>query len=435
MWAYFDMFVGVSGDMILGALVDVGLPVAELERVINALGLSQAVSLQVKRVRKGALVATKVTVVTHGEPDRPHAHLRHVDPSHEVTPHPKKNEHLLHHHEHPHEHHLEHTHAHRTLAEILKIIRGADLPEGVKEKAARVFRRLAEAEARVHGLNVEEVHFHEVGALDAIVDIVATVAGLHVLGVSRVMASPFPVTHGFVETAHGTLPVPAPATAVLLEGAPVRALDIQAETVTPTGVALITTLADAFVSAPSMQVTRVGYGAGTMELPVPNVLRLWLGQPQGAQEEGWEVQPLVVLSTNVDDMPGEWFGPLFDALFAAGALDVWFTPIHMKKGRPGILITALTSQAHAAQVRHVLLRETTTLGVREMTVTRWCVPRDFREVETRWGKVRVKVAHMPDGTTRAVPEFEDCRALAQAHRVPLMDVYWAAVAASRREDE
>ncbi len=416
MIAYFDVFVGISGDMILGALVDAGLPVAELERVIHGLGLSDQVALQVERVQKGPLAATKVTVITRGEPDRPHAHLRHVPSHHE-------------HHEHEHAHEA-HEHEHRTLEDVLALIRSATLSEEVKALAARVFQRLAEAEARVHGMTPEEVHFHEVGALDAVVDIVGAVAGLHALGVQRVVASPIPVTHGEAKTAHGILPVPAPATSVLLEGIPVRGLDIRAETVTPTGAALVTTLAQSFGPLPPMRLSRIGYGAGSMDLPLPNVLRLWLGHPLSDREEGWEVRPLVVLSTNVDDMPGEWFGPLFDALFAAGALDVWFTPVQMKKGRPGVLITALASREHAAAVRQVLVRETTTLGVREMEVTRWCLPRESRRVATPWGEVRVKVAHLPDGTTRAVPEFEDCRALAEAHHVPIMDVYWAAIRAA-----
>ena len=412
MWAYFDIFVGVSGDMVLGALVDAGLPVTELERVVQALGLTDHVSLRVDRVRKGALAATKVTVITHGEPDSPHAHLRYVPPAGPLRP--------------PYHAHS-HGHSHRTLGQILDMIARAALPPEVKERATAVFRRLAQAEARVHGMSPEDVHFHEVGALDAVVDIVASVAGLHALGVERVVVSPIPLARGYVETAHGRLPVPAPATAALLEGVPVRGLDLEAETVTPTGAALMTTLADAFGPFPPMQVNRVGYGAGTMDLPVPNVLRLWLGEPSTLPEKGWEVRPLTVLSTNVDDMPGEWLGPLFDHLLTAGALDVWFTPIQMKKGRPGVLITVLAPPAKASQLRALLLRETTTLGVREYTVNRWCVPRRQVVVETRWGPVRLKVARLPDGTERAKPEFEDCRTLAEKHGIPLADICRAAM--------
>ena len=420
MIAYFDVFVGASGDMILGALVDAGLPVQALQDTVAALGLDDAVTIRAETVHKGAIAATKVTVFTHGEPDRPHAHLRLP-----ATPHP---------HEHDHEHHHEHghDHEHRSLAEILGIIEAARLPDEVKARAAAVFRRLAEAEARVHGLSVDKIHFHEVGALDAIVDVVAAVAGLHALGVQRVVVSPIPITHGYVDTAHGRLPVPAPATLVLLEGAAVRGLDIEAETVTPTGAALLTTLADAFGPMPAMNVRQVGHGAGAMDLPLPNVLRLILGDASPADEEGFEPRPLLVLSTNVDDMPGEWFGPLFDDLLAAGALDVWFTPVQMKKGRPGVVVSVLAPPEKAPALRRLLVTKTTTLGVREAWVTRWCLPREVKQVDTPWGPVRVKVVRLPDGRARAKPEFDDCLALARAHGVGLWDVYRAAMEAGGR---
>ncbi len=424
MLAYFDIFVGVSGDMILGSLVDAGLPLEALQKTVAALGLADAVSLQTEPVRKGALMGTKVTVVTHGEPDRPHAHLRTLHaPQKPKAPH--TGEFVR---PHAHGHGPVSQHEHRTLADVVQIIDGADLPSPVREQAIAVFRRLAQAEARVHGMAPDEIHFHEVGALDAIVDIVGAVAGLHALGVTRVVASPVPLTHGYVDTAHGRLPVPAPATSLLLEGIPVRGLDLEAETVTPTGAALIATLADDFGPVPPMEVRRIGYGAGAMDLPLPNLLRLWLGEAPA--EEGWHVQPLVMLSTNVDDMPGEWFGPLFDRLLSAGALDVWFTPIQMKKGRPAVLITVLAPPEKKAAVRHLLLQETTTLGVREIPVQRWCVPRRIERVETPWGTVRVKVARLPDGSRRAVPEFDDCRLLAEEHRLPLMLVYTAALRAA-----
>ncbi len=405
MIAYFDVFVGASGDMILGALVDAGLPIGVLEDTVRGLGLADAVHIHAERVRKGALAGTKVTVFTHGEPDRPHAHLRLPETSH-----------------------AHHEHDHRSLAEILNLITNAHLPDEVKERAAAVFRRLAEAEARVHGMPPEDVHFHEVGALDAIVDIVAAVAGLHALGVSRVVVSPIPVTHGHVHAAHGVLPVPAPATLFLLEGVPVRGLDLEAETVTPTGAALLTTLADAFGPMPPMTVRRVGYGAGAMDLPVPNLLRLVLGEGAAA-EEGLDVHPLVVLSTNVDDMPGEWFGPLFDALLEAGALDVWFTPVQMKKGRPGVVISLVAPPERAPALRRLLLERTTTIGVRESYVSRWCLPREKAVVATPWGDVRVKVSRLPDGSRRVKPEFDDCLALAREHGLSVQDVYLAALKA------
>lgn len=403
-WLYLDIFAGVSGDMFLGVLVDLGLPLEVLDQTVHALGLADQVSLTAQRVNKNGITATKVTVIAHGEADAPHPH--------------------------PHIHPGAASHPHTTLDAILERIERASLPEVVRQRAQAVFRRLAEAEARVHGMPVEQVHFHEVGAADAMVDVVGTVAGLHALGVTRVLASPLPVAHGFVETAHGRLPIPAPATAALLEGVPVRGQDIRAETVTPTGAALVTTLAEAYGPPPAMRVEKVGYGAGTLDLPIPNVLRAWLGNPHPEAHTYEEAHALSVLSTNIDDMPGEWFGPLFQQLMAAGALDVWMTPVQMKKGRPGVVITALAPPEKAPQVRAVLLMETTTLGVRETLVTRWCVPREERHVVTPWGTVPVKVARLPDGSFRVKPEFDVCARLAREHHVPLWRVVQEAMHAA-----
>ena len=429
MLAYFDIFVGISGDMVLGALVDAGLPLSELEKAVAALGLGDDVSLKAETVHKGALRGTKVTVIVHGEPDRPHAHLRvpPVPQQRSSSPPPQGFR--------PQAYRaLDQDHGpHRSLNDVLQIIYRATLPETVKEQAAAVFRRLAEAEARVHGVSPEKIHFHEVGALDAIVDIVGAVAGLHALGVTRIVASPIPSAHGYVQTAHGKLPVPAPATSVLLEGVPVRGLALEGETVTPTGAALIVTLADQFGIMPSMRVKRVAYGAGSMDLPLPNLLRLWLGEVETKHAAHWHVEPLVVLSTNIDDMPGEWFGALMRRLLDEGALDVWYTPIHMKKGRPAVLVNVLAPLDTRLHLREVLVMETTTLGVREMPVERWCVPRHTTEVMTRWGRVRVKVASLPNGTRRPIPEFDDCHTLAEQHGIPLMEVYWEALQLARAQ--
>lgn len=386
MLAYFDVSIGISGDMILGALVDAGLPLEVLRETVTLLGLAQEVEIAAWPARKGALTGTKVDVTCRT--DR-RAHHRHLE-------------------------------------DILSLIHEAALPPTVQEKAAIVFHRLAEAEAQVHGIPIEEVHFHEVGALDAIVDIVGTVAGLHALGVTRVVASPVPLSRGVVNSAHGRLPVPAPATVALLIGKPVRGLDLDVETVTPTGAALLTTLADEFGPIPAMTLQHVGYGAGTFDFPMPNMLRVLLGTPISAPA-GLHRETLTLLSTNVDDMPGEWFGPLFEQLLEAGALDVWLTPIQMKKNRPAVMISVLAEPSVAPTLRSSLLRETTTLGVREETVTRWCLPREVRTVRTPWGEVRVKVASMPGGGEKISPEFEDCRRLAQANRVPLREVFLAAL--------
>ncbi len=406
-WLYLDIFAGISGDMFLGVLVDLGLPLSVLEDTIAGLGLQGEVHITTQRVHKNGIAATKVTVTVHGEPDTPQGH------NHVASP------------------HASHPHGHTSLETILHRIAQARLPETVRLRASQVFRRLAEAEARVHGVSVDTVHFHEVGALDAVVDVVGAVAGLHALGIHRVMASPIPVAHGFVNTAHGSLPVPAPATMALLEGVPIRGQDLAAETVTPTGAALVTTLTDTYGPPPPMRVERVGYGAGTMDLPIPNVLRAWIGTPQPDDGETMDVHTLNVLETNIDDMPGEWFGSLFGRLLDAGALDVWLTPVQMKKGRPGVVVTVLTPPEKAPHVRALLLRETTTLGVRETLVTRWCVPREKHTVETRWGPVPVKIAHVPDAPPRVKPEYDVCSRLAQEHNVPVWQVIQDALRAAQ----
>lgn len=390
MLAYFDIFAGISGDMVLGALIDAGLPLESLQGTVSALGLSNEVTVSARKVRKGSLVGTKVDVVCRTN------ELPGEAPG-------------------------------RRLKEIVALIQNAPLPAEVKRSASRVFQRLAEAEACVHGIAVDEVHFHEVGALDAIVDIVGAAAGLHALGVTRIAASPIPLARGSVRTAHGTLPIPGPATMALLAGFPIQGIDLDAETVTPTGAAIITTLAAAFGPIPGMVHRRTGHGAGTFDLPIPNILRLLLGEEVAPSAAGLQTETLALLSTNVDDMPGEWFGPLFDQLFAAGALDVWLTPVQMKKNRPSVVIHVLAEPLTAPDLRLLLLRETTTLGVREEKVSRWSLPREIRRVATPWGEVRFKVARLPDGSEKGTPEFEDCRRLAEEHQVPLREVYQAAI--------
>lgn len=392
MLAYFDLFAGISGDMILGALVDAGLPLASLEETVALLGLSDEVEVAAGKVRKGGLTGTGVRVERRTVPDRGgHSRL----PA-------------------------------RGLKEILAMMGNAPLPAPVKTSASRIFQRLGEVEARIHGIPLEEVHFHEVGAVDAIVDVVGAVAGLHALGVTRVAASPIPLSRGSVRSAHGLLPVPAPATLALLAECPVYGLDgVAIENVTPTGAAILSTLARSFGPLPAMIPQRTGYGAGTLDLPIPNLLRLILGEESAP--DGLQIETLSLLSTNIDNMPGEWFGPLFDQLLAEGALDVWLTPVQMKKNRPGLVLQLLAEPLTIPSLRRVLLYETTTLGVREETVSRWSLPREIRRVATPWGEVRVKVARLPDGTEKAAPEFEDCRRLAETHRVPLREVYQTAI--------
>ncbi|HUT75964.1 MAG TPA: nickel pincer cofactor biosynthesis protein LarC, partial [Armatimonadota bacterium] len=374
--AHLDCFSGVSGNMLLGALVDCGLDAADLQSALAGLAL-EGWALKAGRVRRGPIDCTLVEVeVTAPQPER-------------------------------------------RLADILGLIQGAGLDPAVAQRSADVFCRLAEAEAAVHGVAVEQVHFHEVGAVDAIVDIVGAVAGFRLLGIERATCSPLPLGGGWVETAHGKLPLPAPATAKLLEGCPTYGGDAQAELVTPTGAALVTGLCAAFGPPPPMMISRAGYGAGSKDLPHPNCLRIFLGEPAEGAPPTPGGEPLVLLETNLDDMNPELYEHVMERLFAAGALDVFITPIIMKKTRPGSLLTALAPPEEQSQLLRILFRETTTLGVRAREVTRYCLEREWIAVETPYGEVRVKVARMGGEMLTASPEHEDCKRLARATGAPL----------------
>lgn len=385
MIAYLDCFSGVSGDMLLGALLDAGLSFEDLRADLARLPLG-GYDLRAERVVKRGIAGTQFSV--------------------EVG----------------------HEHAHRGLREILDLIADSGLPEQVTQPARQVFARLAEAEAKVHQRPVEEVHFHEVGAVDAIVDVVGACCALHRLRVTELHASPLPLGGGWVKAAHGRLPVPAPATAELVRGVPSYGGPVEAELVTPTGAALVTTLARSFGPMPAMTVRAVGWGAGRRELPHPNLLRLFLGEPAGLEARPRQ-QTLALLEANVDDMNPELLGHLMDRLFAAGALDVFYTPILMKKSRPATLISVLAEPAQAAGLTELVFRESTTLGVRRSEVARVCLERESREVETPYGRVRVKVGLLGKEAITASPEYEDCRRLAEASGAPLKAVYDAARAA------
>ncbi len=383
--AHFDCLSGISGNMTLGALLACGLPEETLLDGLRRLPV-HGWHLHVESVLKKGIAATHVEVEEH------------------------------HHHEHGHDH----THPHRGLGDILGIIGESTLNDRVKRMASAIFTRLGEAEAVVHGTTPDLVHFHEVGAIDAIVDIVGTAIGIDALGIEKIVASPLPLGCGWVTCAHGTFPVPAPAVAALVQGVPLAETDVEAELVTPTGAAIITTLAERFGPLPAMTVARVGYGAGGRDLPRPNVLRLFLGETAEAAPA-----EIVGLETNLDDVPAEVLGYLMERLLAAGALDVFYTAIQMKKNRPGVLVRVLCDPRDEAACTDLLFRETTTLGVRRQPYTRTTLPRETRTVETPYGPVRVKVSRWAD-IERAEPEYDDCRARAEAAGVPLLAVYRAA---------
>lgn len=446
--AHLDCIGGISGDMLLGALLDAGADAAELERGLRTLNLPDW-DLQVGRVRKSGIAATKVEVVVGGKaagaaptmrvpPDD--APLEGHGHSHEGTSEHTHTHTHSHSHTHSHDAHTHgessHTHTHtegdhsegtRNFAQVAALIRGSGLPDAVKQQAEAVFHRLALAEATVHGASLETVHFHEVGAVDSIVDVVGSVLGLHLLGVERVVCSPLPNGHGFVRCAHGMMPIPPPATAELLKGIPIRPVDVQGELVTPTGAALAGALAAEFGPLPALVTEGVGYGAGTKDFPFPNLLRLTVGE---AVEEPREATAVTLIEANIDDQSPQLYDSAFAALFAAGALDVWLTPIQMKKNRPAHTLSVLCEPEATDRLTAVIFAETTTLGVRYTNWKRSCLEREWKEVETPFGAVRVKIARRHGELMTLMPEFEDCRRRAAEAGVPVKQVHAAAQAAA-----
>ena len=375
--AYFDCFSGISGDMVLGALVDAGVPVDHLRSELGKLGLS-GYSLSSERVLRSGIGATKVDV-----------RLNIVD---EPV---------------------------RTLDDIRGIVNGSSLPPAVKQKSLNIFRRLADVEAKVHMTTVDKVHFHEVGAVDAIVDIVGAVIGMEYLGITDIVSSPLNLGSGTARTAHGNLPVPAPATSELLEGVPAYGSTAGIELTTPTGAAIITTLASSFGPLPQMQFVKTGYGAGGRDLPhQPNVLRLMLGEfPTANRDDG-----TLLIETNIDDMSPQVYDHLIEKLLAQGAPDAWLTPIIMKKGRPAVLLSVLAGKATLDRLTDIIFRETTSIGLRIQEVGRKKLHREVREVSTRYGTVRVKVSSRDGEVLTATPEYEDCKRLAEENQVPLKQI-------------
>lgn len=386
--AYFDCFAGVSGDMLLGALLDAGLRVESLRATLRGVPL-KGWRLEARRVRRGGLAGTKATVVAgHGAGKGLHG-----------------------------------------LEDVLRVVRGSGLPAGPARAAEEAFRLLARAESKVHGARLARAHFHEVGAVDSVIDVLGACAGLHLLGVDEVRASALPWNAGTVVCAHGTLPVPAPATAELMRDVPVVPHPARGEMVTPTGIAILKALAAGIGAAPAMTVMRVGYGAGDARFPgFPNLLRLVLGE--GAGGAGFDT--IAVLETEIDDMSPSRYDYLGIRLFKEGALDVFVTPVLMKKNRPGQLLTVLCPPRRAGAVADVIFRESTTLGVRVREERRVLLPRRVIEVKTRYGRARVKLAQRPGGRVTAMPEYDDCAALAARSGAPIDEVAAAAKRAAER---
>ncbi|HEX9944408.1 MAG TPA: nickel pincer cofactor biosynthesis protein LarC [Thermoanaerobaculia bacterium] len=418
---HLDCSSGIAGDMFLGACLDLGLPVEVLSDVVARLGLA-GVSVESRKASRGGFVGTRFRVLQDGKPiegpdpeEHHHEHHHHPDHGHG------------HHHDHSHDHPHGHSHGHghtRGLAEIREMIQGSALAGPVKERALRLFQRLGEAEAKAHSMPIERVHFHEVGAIDSIVDLVGAAAAIEHLAPERLTCGPVNVGSGRVKMAHGEVPIPAPATAELLRGAPIHG-GPGGELTTPTGAVLLAELVDEFVDLPAMVLDGVGYGLGKRDPPTyPNALRLLRGQAGEGRAE------VMVVECEVDDLPGEGFGFLMERLLAAGALDVYFTPVQMKKNRPGTLITLLCRRRQLEELCGILLTESGSLGCRYHAAARLEAEREILEVQTAFGNVRIKRARLDGRPLAAAPEFEDCRRLALASGVPWRDVYRAALTAA-----
>jgi pyridinium-3,5-bisthiocarboxylic acid mononucleotide nickel chelatase len=479
--AYLECQTGIAGDMCLGALVDAGVPIEYLNTQLARLGIAAEYHLWAQKVDRNGQIATKVHVDLTAAVDR-HEHSHHPHPAparmmSAATP-PEHPERHPHHHEHPHQpptptghahphppdlghhqhphpspvshssgldrHDSHHHHHHydtpqRNLPQIEQLIGAANLPVRATQWSLDIFRQLAIAEGAVHGIDPAEVHFHEVGAVDAIVDIVGTCLGLDYLDIAKIYCSALPTGGGTVRAAHGTLPVPVPAVLKLFASrqVPVYSNQIDRELVTPTGAAIAVALATKFGSPPAMQLQQIGLGAGTIELPIPNILRLWLGTETTTTESS-PVRPeylerIEVLTTQIDDLNPQAIGYIFDLLFTAGAVDVFTQPIGMKKSRSGILLTVICPLDRSLECEQIIFKETSTLGIRRLPQTRSILPRTMQSVGTKYGTVRLKVARNnlfdDDRILNVQPEYADCAILAQTHQVPWQEVHQLALIA------
>ncbi len=403
--AYLDVFFGISGDMTLGALVDAGVDPDALLGELAKLHIHDF-EIRFEKVRVKGLGATRATVSRHHHHDHDHDH--HSDG-------------------HAHGYHGDHHHGMRP-SELIDVIEASHLGEDVKRRSVTVIERIAQVEARAHQVALDQVHFHELGGLDTIIDVVGAIVGLDLLEIEALYASPIPFSHGFVNTAHGRLAVPVPAVVGLTEGFPTRPLDVDGETVTPTGAAIATVLTAGVGPMPAMTLQATGYGAGHKDFPEgANLLRILVGESAETSLGGHGMQ--VLLEANIDDMNPELYEPAREAVLAAGAVDCWFTPILMKKNRPGVMFSALAPQETADAVTDMILTHTTSLGVRRLDASRTCLDRRWEQADTPYGRIRVKLGVRNGQVLTASPEFEDCRAAAEQAGVPVKAVYQAALLA------
>jgi len=371
---YFDCFNGISGDMILGALFDLGLDKEAWSRELNKLGIS-GYTVKIERKRKGPLMGTDVNIIVEDK----------------IT--------------------------HRHAKEILDIVSNSRLDDDIKEKSLKILTRIAQAESSIHNEPLEEVHLHELGGIDTIVDVVGSIIGLKLLGIEAVYSSPLPIGEGFIETAHGKLPVPAPATIELLKGIPVYSNGMKGELVTPTGAGIISTISYGFGPIPTLTIEKIGYGAGKKEFPIPNMLRAIMGELYQEKQRDTNT----IIDVNIDDMNPQVYGYLMDRLFELGALDVFFTPIYMKKSRPAVKLTVISPNHLVDKLVEVIFKETTSIGVRIYRVEKIMLPREVVEVDTPWGTARVKISYI-NGTPKVMPEYDDCKAIAEKTGIPIQEV-------------
>ncbi|WP_348262825.1 nickel pincer cofactor biosynthesis protein LarC [Telmatobacter sp. DSM 110680] len=420
-----ECFSGISGDMLLGALVDAGVPFELLQDTTASLNVGARLEMQ--KVSRGGLAGAKIDVIVENENAAAHDHDHHEhshSPSHDHGPaqgHSHEHMHAdgtVHAHDHVHEHAHQ---PHRSLSAILAIINHAPISDAVKTRARRAFQLLGEAEAKIHSMPIESVHFHEVGAVDTIIDIVCSAVGCAHLGVDRWLASPLNVGSGTVECAHGTLPVPAPATLALLGNAPIYASGLPMERVTPTGAAILRMLDVEYAPLPAMRIAASGYGAGGRDTPgQANLLRLLIGEEA---DQHTATEPIAIMETVIDDSSPQLIAYVSEVLLEAGAWDVYRIPVQMKKGRTGMQMTVLCHPDKVSALRDLLFRETTTIGLHWRIENKISLSREFKVVQTEWGPVRMKIARWPSGEIANVaPEYEDCKRIAAAHSVPLKQV-------------
>jgi uncharacterized protein (TIGR00299 family) protein len=387
--AYLDCFAGVSGDMLLGALVDAGLPEEFLLDCIDSVNID-GIDLQIQLVQKGAIKATKANLA--------------------VSDHKTE----------------------RNLKDIQEVIDKSRLPKHIKDKSNSIFTEIAEVEAGIHNKEVSEVHLHELGGIDTILDVTCVLSGFEHLSIERVVSSPLPFGYGVQNSAHGLIPIPAPATTQLLKGVPVIGKEIQAELVTPTGAALVKSLTSRYGRVPPMQLETVGYGAGDRDHEIPNVLRMLIGSQN--QIEHTQIETLCMLETNIDDLNPEIYDYLMKELFEHGALDVYLTPIQMKKNRPGSKVSVLCALEDFDKLARIMFIETSTTGIRKMVFERYSLPRKTYKIILPYGEVRIKSITTPGGNKKYKPEYEDCQRLAKSQGIPILDVYQAAHNAAQESD-